>query len=61
MIPAAMFAAAVLLVAAVRHRWHWVLTVTFLVVLAGLLAATPDGHTATQSLITFARALGSAR
>jgi hypothetical protein len=59
MIPAAMLAAAVLLVAALRHRWHWALTVTFLVVLAALLIGTPDGHTAAQSLITFARALGS--
>lgn len=61
MIPAAMLAAFVLLVVAARRRWHWALTLTFLAVLAGLLAATPDGHTATQSLITFARALGSGR
>jgi H+/gluconate symporter-like permease len=59
MIPAAMFAAVVLLVVAVRKRWHWALSLTFVVVLAGLLVGTPDGHTVTQSLTTFARAVGS--
>jgi len=56
-----MFAAVVMLVAAVRNRWHWAVPLTLAIGLAALLAITPDGHTITHSFVTFAQALGDAR
>lgn len=59
MIASLMFALVVLLVLAVRKRWHWAVDLCLVVVLAGLVAGTPDGRSATHSLTVFAQAFGS--
>jgi H+/gluconate symporter-like permease len=53
-----MFLVVVLLVIAIRKRWHWAVSLVLVVALAGLVAGTPDGHTVTHSLTVFARAVG---
>jgi len=49
------------LAAAIKYRAHFIVKVALVCALIAVIVMTPDGHHVTNSLVTFAQALGNTK